>query len=362
MVVSVAVTAGLIWLLWPTNTGGAEGPGNPPPLVQARGNLLEEERISIAVYRKAAPSVVHIQRLAARRDPNTFNLEQIPEGSGSGFLWDDLGHVVTNFHVVQGVSFGVSVTLPDHSTWAGRIVGTFPDRDLAVLRIDAPKEKLKPIPLGSSSDVVVGQSAFAIGNPFGLDQTFTAGVISAVHRQIRSVSGQIIKDVIQTDAAINPGNSGGPLLDSAGRLIGVNTAIISPSGAAARIGFAIPADEVNRVVTKAIAEEQPPKAALGVIIASNNPKVETGVEGVLILNVLKGSAAEKAGLRPTRRTTGGGARLGDIIVAVGKDRVRTQEDLQQALKKYAVGDTVDVTVSRDGRQVRVPVTLEKARQ
>jgi S1-C subfamily serine protease len=218
-----------------------------------RGELAADEQSTIALYKRCAPSVVHITSLARQTNPYTLNVQQIPRGTGSGFVWSKDGFVVTNYHVIQGAS-GATVTLADGTSHRARLVGAYPDKDLAVLRIDAPAAALYPIDVGTSADLQVGQKVFAIGNPFGLDQTLTTGVISALNREIESVTGRPIRGVVQTDAAINPGNSGGPLLDSYGRLIGVNTAIASPNGASAGIGFAIPVDEVNRVVPELIAK------------------------------------------------------------------------------------------------------------
>jgi S1-C subfamily serine protease len=241
----------LAWRFWPRAPWTGLDPNAVPRAVTPRGDLAEDEKTTIAIFRQASPSVVHITTLALRQDAFSLDLFQIPRGTGSGFVWDQDGHVVTNYHVIQGAD-AARVTLADQSSWTARLVGAYPDKDLAVLMIDAPKNRLRPIPVGTSHDLQVGQKVFAIGNPFGLDQSLTTGVISALGREIESVTRQTIKDMIQTDAAINPGNSGGPLLDSAGRLIGVNTAIFSPSGAYAGIGFAIPVDEVNRVVPKLI--------------------------------------------------------------------------------------------------------------
>lgn len=218
--VALALGALLIWQFW-VRGAFSNSPAAPRP-VAPRGDLDPEEKATIALFRQASPSVVHITTLAVARDFFTLNLLQIPEGTGSGFIWDDAGHVVTNFHVIQNAD-AAQVTLADHSNWKARRVGVAPDKDLAVLRIEAPKSKLLSIPIGTSKDLQVGQKAFAIGNPFGLDQSLTRGVISAVGREIESVTRRPIQGVIQTDTAINPGNSGGPLLDSAGRLIGVNT-------------------------------------------------------------------------------------------------------------------------------------------
>ncbi len=219
--------------------------------VTARGELFTDEKSTISLFKQASPSVVHITAITVQRDFFSLNLYQIPEGTGSGFVWDTNGNIITNFHVIQNAD-AAQVTLADQSAWKARRVGAAPDKDLAVLRIDAPANRLKAIPLGTSKDLQVGQRVFAIGNPFGLDQSLTTGVISALGREIESVTRRPIQGVIQTDAAINPGNSGGPLLDSAGRLIGVNTAIYSPSGGSAGIGFAIPADTVNRIVPELI--------------------------------------------------------------------------------------------------------------
>lgn len=214
------------------------------PTVTPRGNLAEDERATMKLFADSSPSVVHITTRTLQRDLFSLNIMEVPQGTGTGFIWDLEGHIVTNFHVVEGAS-GAQVALADHSTWQADLVGVAPDQDLAVLKIDAPPQQLHPLPLGSSQDLGVGQKTLAIGNPFGLDHTLTTGVISALGRQIKSASGRPIKNVIQTDAAINPGNSGGPLLDSSGRLIGMTTAIVSPSGAYAGIGFAIPVDTIR---------------------------------------------------------------------------------------------------------------------
>ena len=216
-----------------------------PPIVP-RGNLAQDERATIALFAAASPAVVHITTHALERDYFTFNVMETPQGTGTGFLWDEQGHVLTNFHVIRDADT-VQVALADRSSWPAKLIGVAPDKDLAVLKIEAPPDRLKQLPLGTSHDLQVGQHTFAIGNPFGLDHTLTTGVISALGREIESASGRPISDVIQTDAAINPGNSGGPLLDSSGRLIGMTTAIISPSGAYAGIGFAIPVDTIRWV-------------------------------------------------------------------------------------------------------------------
>jgi len=250
------------------------------------------------------------------------------------------------------------VTMTDHSTWKAHLVGAYPDKDLAVLRVDAPAASLHPIPLGTSHDLQVGQKVFAIGNPFGLDQSLTTGIISALGREIQSVTQRPIRDMIQTDAAINPGNSGGPLLDSAGRLIGVNTAIYSPSGVSAGIGFAIPVDEVNRLVPQLIRHGRVIRPGLGIQIGPDRLAAELGLSGVLILGVVPDGPAAKAGIRPTRRMSGGRIELGDVIVALDGQPIRSVEDLLTALDRHQVGSRVKVTLLRDGAEAVIDVVLE----
>jgi S1-C subfamily serine protease len=338
----------------------AGGPVESRP-IEARGDLAADEQATIAIFEKSAPSVVYVTNLAVRRDLLGLNVMEVPQGTGSGFLWDEAGHVVTNFHVIQAAQ-AAEVTLADHSTWKARLVGYEADKDLAVLRIDAPKEKLRPLALGTSRDLKVGQKVFAIGNPFGLDHTLTTGVISALGREIQALTGRAIRDVIQTDAVINPGNSGGPLLDSAGRLIGVNTAIYSPGGAGTGtfigIGFAVPVDTVSRIIPQIVAHGRVVRPGLGVVVAEDRVTRELGVEGVLVLDVTPGSAAERAGLRPTRRDENGRVRLGDFIVAVDGDEVGTRDDLLHRLEQKAVGSSVMLTVRRGEDVVQLPVSVQ----
>lgn len=328
-----------------------------PRAVTARGELFSGEKSTIALFRQASPAVVNITAIGVQRDLFTLNLYQIPQGTGSGFVWDTRGNIITNFHVIQNADTA-QVTLADQSNWKARVVGVAPDKDLAVLRIDAPANRLPPIPIGTSKDLQVGQSVFAIGNPFGLDQTLTTGVISALNREIESVTRRPIQGVIQSDAAINPGNSGGPLLDSAGRLIGVNTAIYSPSGASAGIGFAIPVDTVNRIVPELIRSGKVTRPGLGVQIADEQIAQRLGVSGVLVVDVAKGSAASRAGIQPTRRDAEGRLRLGDIIVAIDGKKVTTPNDLFLLLEKYQIGDAVTISMLRDGKTIQAKVTLE----
>jgi S1-C subfamily serine protease len=321
--------------------------------------LNEDERSTIELFRAASPSVVFITSIAIRRDVWTLNPVEIPAGSGSGFVWDTKGHIVTNFHVIQNAN-AAEVTLADHTTWKATLIGAAPEKDLAVLHIDAPASGLHPIPVGTSSDLQVGQTVLAIGNPFGLDQSLTTGIISALGREIESRTQVPIRDVIQTDAAINPGNSGGPLLDSSGSLIGVNTAIASPSGASAGVGFAIPVDTVHWVVPDLIQNGKLVRPALGVQIASNPVAESLGVEGVLVLEVVAGSGAEAAGIRPTRRAASGRVVLGDVIVAVDGEAVENGSDLALTLEKKRVGDKVKVTVMRDQKRVDLEIKLMSA--
>jgi S1-C subfamily serine protease len=326
-------------------------------VVATRGELFADEKSTINLFKQASPSVVHITALTVQRDFFSLNLYQIPEGTGSGFVWDATGNIITNFHVIQNADVA-QVTLGDQSIWKARRVGVAPDKDLAVLRIDAPANRLRPIPLGTSKELQVGQSVFAIGNPFGLDQSLTTGVISALGREIESVTRRPIQGVVQTDAAINPGNSGGPLLDSAGRLIGVNTAIYSPSGASAGIGFAIPVDTVNRIVPELIRSGRVTRPGLGIQTAEEQIAERLGVNGVLVVDVTPGGAAAKAGIRATRREPSGRVRLGDVITAINGTKIESPNDLFLALEKYRVGDSVNVTVLRDGKSLQTKLTLE----
>ena len=350
----------LVWTMWRPSQGQLRNPNAVPRPLTPREGLKPEERATIALFRQASPSVVYITTLARQRDFFSLNLEEIPQGSGSGFIWDQDGHIITNFHVIQSAS-GAKVTLADHSDWDAQLVGVAPDHDLAVLYIKAPKNQLRPLAIGTSADLEVGQSVFAIGNPFGLDQTLTTGIISALGRSIPAITGRTIAGVIQTDAAINPGNSGGPLLDSAGRLIGVNTAIYSPSGSSAGIGFAVPVDTVNRIVPQLIRHGEITRPGLGVRIGDDRISRRLSLSGVLIIDIEKGSAAEAAGLRGTRSDASGGITLGDIIVGIDNDRIETSNDLFTALEKRAVGETVKVTVVRGEARRTVAIKLKAVR-
>lgn len=329
--------------------------------ITPRGPLDSDEQATIDLFERVAPSVVYISVKQVRhRNMGFFIDRDLVEGTGSGFLWDDQGHVITNYHVVAGAS-EAEVVLSDGSIWPAKGIGGADDQDIFILKIDAPQEKLRPIALGTSADLRVGQRVLAIGNPFGLDQTLTTGIISAIGRKITAVSGKELTGVIQTDAAINPGNSGGPLLDSVGRLIGVNTAIRSPSGASAGIGFAVPVDVVNEVVTEILSPAGPPRATLGIRRADSRLERAFGItRGVMVEAVDPGTGAFEAGLRGTR-TIQDRRRLyqvpGDVIVAVGDKPVSNFLDLRRALRAFEPGDSVEMTIIRDGKEQKVPVRL-----
>ncbi len=352
----------LFWRLFLSGAGFFGLPEAEPRQVSARGELLAAERSTIDLFEGASPSVVHISttRVASRSGLFGTQRYQVAEGTGSGFLWDESGHVVTNFHVVRaGNTF--EVRLNDHSSWKANLVGTAPDYDLAVLRIDAPPGRLRPLSIGLSRNLRVGQSVFAIGNPFGLDQTLTTGVISGLDREILSQTDRSIQGVIQTDAAINPGNSGGPLLDSAGRLIGVNTAIATSTGQYAGVGFAVPVDTVNRVVPQLIRNGRVVRPAFGIRIGSDMLARSLGIEGVVVAEVFAGSAAERAGMQGPRRGPEGEVTLGDVIVGVDGEAVREMDDLFRVLELRRPGDVVDVTLSQGEELREVRVTLQALR-
>ncbi len=327
-----------------------------PRAITPRGDLSSDETSTIELFKAVSPAVVHVTSVEVRRGRLSLNMFEIPQGTGSGFVWDTDGHVVTNFHVIQNAD-RAEVTLNDNSVWRATIVGTAPDKDVAVLKIDAPKEKLTKIALGTSNNLQVGQKVFAIGNPFGLDQTLTTGVISGLGREIQSVTKRPISGVIQTDAAINPGNSGGPLLDSAARLIGINTAIYSPSGAYAGIGFAVPVDTVNRIVPQLLAHGKVVRPGLGIVPASEQIVRQLKVQGVLVLSVPDGSAAQQAGLIGTTQGPQSWI-LGDLLVSLDGEPVKELNDLYRALDKHDVGDVVKLEVVRKGEKRTVEVKLQ----
>jgi len=325
------------------------------PIV-ARGDLAADEKATIELFKRVAPSVVHVDNVVERFDWQRLKEVDIPESSGSGFVWDRSGYIVTNYHVIHG-SDKAWVTLADNTRLEAKRVGADESKDLAVLKVECPAEKLHPIPLGTSFDLEVGQKVFAIGSPFQLDQTLTTGIIGGLGREIESISGRPIQGVIQTDAAINPGNSGGPLLDSAGRLIGVTAAIKTTSGGSIGIGFAVPVDTVQRVVPQLIDTGRVKRPGLGIRTlddrrAASLPLIK---RGVVIAQVVPNSSAEKAGLRGIDWEA---QVVGDVILKIDDEVVRTQNDLYRSLDRREVGAMVRLTLLRGDQTVEVMVTLQ----
>jgi S1-C subfamily serine protease len=352
---------------WPHSLFDA---GATPRAITPRGDLGEDEKSTIAIFKADNQSVVHITTSAVREDFR-MNPVEVPQGSGSGFVWDNQGYIVTNFHVVRdarprrgGPAGIIHVALPDSATnYSAELVGVSASNDLAVLKINAPPGDLKPIPVGRSDDLQIGQKVFAIGSPFSLNQSFTSGIISGLGREMRSPSGQTIKDVIQVNAAINPGNSGGPLLDSAGRLIGVTTAIASTTGEFSGIGFAIPVDMVNSVVPRLIqgSSVEPPSLGISLfqenITAALRKRGDIKEQGVLVADVTPGGGAAEAGINPTRFGDDGNNEWGDLIVAIDGKPVTDFKALADVLLHKKSGDTVVLTVTRAGQKRDVTVTL-----
>ena len=326
-----------------------------PRPVEARGSLAEAERTTIAIFNAVSPSVLQVIGHSASQEQVTPEGDQVVGvQTGTGFVWDEAGHIVTNNHVLQGTS-AIDVRTPAGDIVAAKVMGTAPSYDLAVVRLRDSRQLLKPLAIGSSADLQVGQWAFAIGNPFGLDHSLTTGVISALRRRLPTSEGRELADVIQTDAAINPGNSGGPLLDSAGRLIGVTTAILSPSGSNAGIGFAIPVDAVNKVVPQLIKNGRVPTPGIGVIIASDEAASQLGTDGVVVVRVVPDSPAAKAGLRGVDPSSGA---MGDVIVGANGVQVHRLADLTDQIEKIGIGNEIGLKVQRDGRTVPVSVGIE----
>jgi len=320
--------------------------------------LTEDERRGIEVFRKAANSVVNITSVAIRHN-FFFDATRIPQGSGSGFFWGRQGHVVTNYHVVEGAN-RFTVTLADQTDWEAELVGIAPEKDLAVLKVISSAGKQVPLEIGRSDDLLVGQRVLAVGNPFGLDHTLTTGVVSALGRELTSPAGRLIRDVIQTDAAINPGNSGGPLLDSNGRLIGVNTAIYSLSGGSAGIGFAIPVDTVARLVPQLIRYGRPVEPGIGGMYwLADRYTRRFDLEGVVVQDVARGSRAASLGFAGLTRTRRGRYELGDRVLEVNGRRVHTVDQLRDEFERVGVGGAVELIVDRDGRRRKVTLELQR---
>jgi S1-C subfamily serine protease len=334
-----------------------------PRVVAARGDLAADEAATIELFERSKDAVVFIATTQRVLNPWSRDVFSIPRGTGSGFVWDQDGHVVTNNHVIMGAS-EARVRLNDGRDYGASLVGASPAHDIAVLRIRVPERQPAPLPIGKSAELKVGQKVFAIGNPFGLDWSLTTGVVSALNRSLPAEDGRsVVEELIQTDAAINPGNSGGPLLDSAGRLIGINTAIYSPSGAYAGVGFAVPVDTVNRVVPQLIAKGKYVRPVLGIQADQALNQIlekRLGVKGVAVLGVERGSAAEEAGLRGAKIERGGGIVPGDIILAVDGRPVDTIAKLVARLDEKKVGDAVKLTLLREGKQTEISATLKAA--
>ncbi len=353
------ITLVLLFFAWRLFPFLELGSVSKPKPITPRGALMDIERTNIEIFEHSKDSVVYISTLQRVVDYWSMSITDIPKGTGSGFVWDKFGHIVTNYHVIRGASEAV-VTLSNGVGYKATLVGTDPSHDLAVLKITSVPGVMKPVIIGDSSKLKVGQIVYAIGNPFGLDWTMTMGIISALDRVIDERGGAKIHHAIQTDAAINPGNSGGPLIDSAGRVIGVNTAIYSPSGASAGIGFAIPIDLVNKVVSSIIAYGRYVPPSLGIESDDRINKLlarRFGVAGVAVLKVLPNSPAAAAGLRPTRIYPDGSIEFGDIIVAVDGKRVHTLYELQEFIRHHKHGDKVDLTLLRGGKKRHIVLHL-----
>jgi S1-C subfamily serine protease len=321
---------------------------------QSTSNLTELERRTIEVFEKASVSVVHIAaRKGAADVVSTEEKTNANIQTGSGFIWDTLGHIVTNDHVISGTT-AVSVRLAHGEVVRATVVGLAPTYDLAVLKLVNPKQLPPPLAIGTSADLKVGQFTYAIGNPFGLDQTLTTGVISALKRRLPTRRGRELANVIQTDAAINPGNSGGPLLDSGGKLIGVNTAIYSPSGGNAGIGFSIPADIVSRVVPDLIKNGRVPQPAVGIVPAAQSVATRLGIEGIIVMRVVPNSPASRAGVKGVDTNAG---TVGDVILKVGGKSVTRIPDLTDELERIGVGGKVELTLKREDKEVSVELEV-----
>ena len=345
----------LLWLIADPIERFMSSPEPMPRAITARGELAGDELNTIEIFRQNSPSVVYVTSIALRRSLFSLNAVEIPQGTGSGFVWDSNGRIVTNYHVISDAG-RIQVTMADNTTWKAVLVGVAPDQDLAVLQLTSLPVKLQPIAIGASEDLLVGQKVFAIGNPFGFDQTITSGIISALGREIKSITGRNIRGVIQTDAAINPGNSGGPLLDSAGRLIGVNTAIYSPSGGYAGIGFAVPVDTVNSIVPQIILHGRIIEPGIGVSFVDKRIARKLGVEGLLILQIAKNSPADLAGLTGTSQYRNEIV-LGDIIVEIAGVKVFSISDLKNEMERHGLGAEVEFSVLRNGIKKKVRLQL-----
>jgi S1-C subfamily serine protease len=338
-------------------------PDAVPRTIAARGDLAADEHATIELFRQASPAVVHIDTRTMVYDRWTLRPMEVPLGTGSGIVWDDRGYIVTNVHVIQDTSRLTISFAGRPETLEARVVGREPEYDIAVLKVDPPAGGLTAIPVGTSKDLLVGQRVFAIGNPFGLDHTLTTGIISGLGREIPSMTGGSIRGVIQTDAAINPGNSGGPLLDSAGRLIGMNTAIATPPGVAngqgfnVGVGFAVPVDTINKIVPSLIRKGSYVPPAMGIRSAPEQVARALRIDGVVVESVLPGGGAESAGLRSLEFTRAGDI-IADVITSVDGEPVSSLDDLREILSNRKSGDTVPVEILRDGTKQKLDVRLK----
>lgn len=318
-----------------------------------------DEENNIEIFKRSSPSVVHITNSRLVRSFYSLNPQEVPQGTGTGFIWDQEGYIVTNFHVIQQANV-VTVTLQDGTSYEAVPVGSDPDKDLAVLRINVPEAELSPVILGDSSLLEVGRKVIAIGNPFGLDTTMTVGVVSALGREIDSISRRKIRDVIQTDAAINPGNSGGPLLNSLGQLVGVNTAIYSPSGVNSGIGFAIPVNTVKRIVPELITFGRVQTPILGIthIPQPDYYRELWGIEGVIVMDVVPGADPAQVGMRGLRRVQRGRIQLGDVIFEIDGESVSNEDDYANIMEQHRAGDVVNIKTRRDNRVMNYDIELK----
>jgi S1-C subfamily serine protease len=329
----------------------------PTPPKPLPAYLSADEVNTIEVFQRVSPDVVNISNVQLERQMFSYNVMEVPAGTGTGFVWDLQGHVVTNFHVVKGAN-KLTVSFKDGKTLPAKLIGTEQRKDIAVLKVQLPNDlTFSSIPIANSSELLVGQKTIAIGSPYGLDQTLTKGVVSALGRAIPGIGGVTIRDMIQTDASINPGNSGGPLLDSRGALIGMNTMIFSQSGSSAGIGFAVPSNTINRIVSQLIAHGRVKQPGLGIVSFDDSVTARLGLSGVILMDVTPGGPAAKAGMKGTFRGRSGEIIVGDRIIKIGKETIKNYDDLYNALDQFKVGDSVDVLFVRDRKERVVSVLL-----
>lgn len=329
-------------------------------------SLLEYEKNNIKIYNRVVPSVVNVSTFQKERTWE-YGMVEVPRGAGSGIVWDSDGHIITNFHVVANAlrrrRRGAMVTVSffmNKAQYEAEYVGGAPNKDIAVIKLKKRPPRLIPIQLGTSFGLQVGQAAIAIGNPFGLDHTMTSGIISATGRQFRSIGGANIRNAIQTDADINPGNSGGPLVDTSGKLIGMNTMIVSRSGSSAGLGFAIPVDTIKRIVTEIIRYGEVKRPGLGITLVPNHIKGQFEIKkGIVVGSVQRGGPAEVAGIRGMKQDGWGRIYLGDVITKIDNREVNSFDDVYHVLENYKIGQKVSITYIRNGKQRTARLRLKK---